>query len=431
MRAPCRAWCDRRSTAGMALRLLAALVTGAAFGAGTPATGAQPGEASSPTASRVGLLPPVIVLLEETAGTGGRPVASVEGSATAGEAVGAAFVEAMTARKIGLTVIGGGEAPPADLSGLDAARERLACCGGQPLPESALAPAFPPGSLESTLERHRLDAVWIVTGIVVLSMGTAASGDPETPGSRLLLRAALVDGTATIRFSDMTDGRAIATHGPAPGAAGPIDPAEADVRLPDVARRAVEALLAEYRTEEEKRLAGQSVTRALNTRAESPRSPHPAGFRIGLGVFVFAGMDLWAGFIPRDSRWQVGYRYARWTDQFEDPYTGSELTETTETVQGPQVNYLFRPEKRGTWYLGMPLLRWSKTETARMNGVTDSESVVAPFVGGGYTRRLGRHGYWNGAMFLAPWAELKTDTGVSSEESSGGFDIQLQIGASF
>jgi hypothetical protein len=34
-------------------------------------------------------------------------------------------------------------------------------------------------------------------------------------------------------------------------------------------------------------------------------------------------------------------------------------------------------------------------------------------------------------MFLGPGAKLQTNTGVSSEESSGGFDIQLHIGASF
>jgi hypothetical protein len=208
-------------------------------------------------------------------------------------------------------------------------------------------------------------------------------------------------------------------------------PARADLRDPEVARRQVEALLAEYRTEDEKREAEQEAARALEAGAAAPRPPHPAEFRLGFGIFFVAGVDLWAGFIPKNSRWQFGWRYVRWNDQFEDPYTGRGLTDTTETMQGLQVNYLFRPEKRGTWYLGASALRWSRTETSDVTGVSDSASVVAPFLGGGYTRRLGRHAYCNGGIFLSPGTTLETDTGVSSDEASGGFDIQIQLGVTF
>jgi hypothetical protein len=425
--------------ASAAAGLLAMLATGTAGQAAAAAMSERPAEPAAPPIARdVGLLPPAIRLFEGRTGSGADPVLSVEGSAAASEAVSTAFVGEMTARQVGLIVIDRDECGAADLSGLDAIAGRLARGDARPFPEAALAVDDPSGSVETIMRQHRLDAVWVVTGIVILYGGSAAASDPATtpteppaPGSRLLLRAALIDRTVAVRFSDVIDEGAVPPDRRPPGPAAATDAAQVDLRDPAVARRAVAALLAEYRTEEEKRVAERSVARALNATAAEPRSPHPADFRIGLGVFFLAGVDLWAGFIPENSRWQVGYRYARWTDEFEDPYTGRGLTETTETLQGPQLNYLFRPQKRGSGYLGMSVLQWSKTEAADLNGVSDSADVVAPFIGGGYTRHLGKHGYWNAAMFLAPWAELNTDTGVSSEESSGGFDIQLQIGASF
>jgi hypothetical protein len=44
---------------------------------------------------------------------------------------------------------------------------------------------------------------------------------------------------------------------------------------------------------------------------------------------------------------------------------------------------------------------------------------------------MGKHVFYNLGIFLSPGTSLKTNTGVSSEESSGGFDIQLQLGAAF
>ena len=55
----------------------------------------------------------------------------------------------------------------------------------------------------------------------------------------------------------------------------------------------------------------------------------------------------------------------------------------------------------------------------------DAAAVVGAFVSGGYTHRLGKH------MFLSPDTWLETNTGISREESSGGFDIQIQMGAAF
>lgn len=66
-----------------------------------------------------------------------------------------------------------------------------------------------------------------------------------------------------------------------------------------------------------------------------------------------------------------------------------------------------------------------------VTGASDSDAAVARFIGGAYTRRLGKHVYFNTAIFLSPGTGLNTNTGVSSDESSEGFDIQLQIGACF
>jgi hypothetical protein len=391
----------------------------------------------APSVRKAGLLPPAIVLFEDQDGTKVEPMPDVDGSSAAAEAVSVAWVAAMAARKIELTVVGNDEIGPADLSRLYGIPGRIAHGDSRPFPEAALSVQYPPGSVEKAMDRHGLDAVWIVTGAAILSKGRAGTSGPATspmeapaPGKRLLLRAALVDRKGTVLFSDVVDEDAITQGEHLPGSPGGPVPARADLRDLQVARHQVEVLLAEYRTEDETWQAERAAARALEVKAAAPRSPHPAEFRLGVGIFFISGVDLWAGFLPKNSRWQFGYRYVRWTDTFEDPYTGRELTDTTEAMQGLQVNYLFRPEKRGSWYLGASVLQWSRTESASANSASDTASVVAPFFGGGYTRRLGTHFYFNGAIFLSPGTTLETDTGASSEESSGGFDIQLQMGVS-
>ena len=369
------------------------------------------GAANDTPVPNAGLLPPAIVMFEVGDGPDTAPVPSAAASAAASEAVSVAFLAAMAARATALTVIGADELGPIELSPLYDVPGLLARGDARPIPEAALSVELPRGSVDSAMERHGLDALWVVTGVVVLPRGSAGS-----PGTRLLLRAALVDRQGRVLFSDLVDEGTVA---------------QADLRDPEVARRQVAALLAEYRTQAQQREAELAAASALEARAAAPRSPHPGEFRLGLGVLFIAGVDLWAGYLWKDSHWQVGYRYVRWTDTFEDPFTGRDLTDTTETLHGPQVNYLFRPGRPGSWYVGASLMEWSKTETAMMNGVSDSDSVVAPFFGGGYTRRFAKHFYCNVAMFVAPGADLETDTGVSSEESSGGFDVQVQIGASF
>jgi hypothetical protein len=156
-------------------------------------------------------------------------------------------------------------------------------------------------------------------------------------------------------------------------------------------------------------------------------------FRAGIGVYILAkdGLDLQVGYRPKQSHWQFGYRYVQWTDKFEDPFTDRRLTETTQSMTGPLVAYLFRPESRGTWYVGASVLQWSKRERSLITGEVDRASTTAPFVGGGYTRAPGKHFYFNLGLYLSPGTKLSTRTSVSSEEDSGAFDIQIQMGVAF
>lgn len=428
---------DLRLVRAMAGTLLVLALTA---GAGTDAATPDPRNAAElpPIGPKSGLLPPAIILFDEAAGGKTDPAPDSEASSIAAAAMRAAFLAAMAERNPDLRLVEAEEIGPVDLSALIALPGRLDRDDAHPPRESLLSVDYPAGSIHQAMERLQIDSVWILSGIVILpeihhraTVQDEAPPTATTPRSRLLLRVALVDANGIVRFSDLVDEgpHAIIRHGGKEPAE--IAPADLDLRDPGIARRWTELLLAQYTTEGERRQARQAVTGALEVESEGPRHPHPHEVRLGVGVFVFAGLDFWAGYLPKESGWQFGYRFVRWTDSFEDPYTGNELTETTETLQGGQVNYLFRPEKRGTWYVGASLMQWSKTEYATMNGVSDTTGVFAPFLGGGYTRHLGTHAYWNTAMFLAPWADLSTDTGVSSEDSSGGFDIQIQLGASF
>jgi len=388
-------------------------------------TGDAAASAGGAPTQKTGLLPPAIVQFEGSAGvTDAQPTPNDEASFAAAEAVRAAVLADMAARTIELVVIGKDELGSVDLKRLYSIPARIALDDVRPVPEALLTAEYPPGSLATLMERRQLDAVWVVAGIAIVPEESPRPPGPagSTARRRLLLRAALVDRQGTVLFSDVIDESDV------------TDDADAvDLRDRQTARRQITALLAEYRTERETSRAEQDVAQALETKAAAPRSPHPSEVRFGVGAFTFVpdGVDLMASVVPKNARWQFGYRYLRWTDTFHDPYTGNELTEATETLHGPQVNYLFRPHKRGTPYVGMSVLQWLRTERSTITGASSSDSVVAPFFGGGYTRRLGRHVYFNAAMFVGVGARLDTDTGVSSEESSGGFDIQLQMGAVF
>jgi hypothetical protein len=156
-------------------------------------------------------------------------------------------------------------------------------------------------------------------------------------------------------------------------------------------------------------------------------------FRAALGLFTLGknGVDLQADMHPKLSHWQVGLKYVHWMDTDKDPFTGRKLTETTQTKVGPFVNYLFRPISLGTWYLGGSVLRWSKEERSLITGEVGRASTTSPYVGGGFTGTMGRTFYYNLGLYLSPGAQLDTQTSVSSEQDSGSFDIQIQVGVRF
>jgi len=157
---------------------------------------------------------------------------------------------------------------------------------------------------------------------------------------------------------------------------------------------------------------------------------HADEFRMGLGIFnLVGGPDLQMSFRPNQSHWQFGFRHNRWVEEFEDPFTGRGFTENTTTMTGPIVCYLFNIEARKTYYLGVSMLQWSITEKSLRTGESDTDSVTAPFYGGGYTGRLGNSTYFNLGAFLSS-AELKVETSVSGTETTGA-DLQLQLGIVF
>lgn len=155
---------------------------------------------------------------------------------------------------------------------------------------------------------------------------------------------------------------------------------------------------------------------------------------IGVGVFALAkdGADFQVSFRLPENPYQIGYQYVRWTDVFHDPFTNRALTETTQSMEGPILNYMFQPKADRSFYAGVSLLNWSRTEKALLISTpSGSASTTDLYFGGGYTGSIGDFGYFNLGMYLSPSAKLNTQTTVSSEESSGGFDIQLQAGLAF
>ncbi len=163
-------------------------------------------------------------------------------------------------------------------------------------------------------------------------------------------------------------------------------------------------------------------------------SPLPAGdVRLGVGVFSFAprGADVQLSYQLGEGPWTVGFRHVQWMDTFHDPFTGRALSETTETRTGPLVTYLFRPKGPGSWYVGGAVYQWKKAEKSLVYGDISHASTTAPLLGGGYTRTFGTWFYWNTGMYLGPGKRLHTQTSTGSEDDSGVFDIQVQVGVRF
>jgi hypothetical protein len=150
--------------------------------------------------------------------------------------------------------------------------------------------------------------------------------------------------------------------------------------------------------------------------------------RLAVGALTFApGLDLHLTWRAEESHWQLGLRAVRFSDEFQ--FYGESLTETTTTMAGPTLNYLFTPHSRGSWYLGTSLLYWGQREKSLRTGTIAEDSALAPFFGAGYTGRLGKTGFYNMGLFVSP-VELTTET-ADSMTTGNGADVQLQLGIAF
>jgi hypothetical protein len=158
------------------------------------------------------------------------------------------------------------------------------------------------------------------------------------------------------------------------------------------------------------------------------------GFQVGIGAFTLAsdGVDIQISYGPPQSHYQFGYKYVHWTDVFHDPYTGNAHSSTTETHEGPVLIYRIDAEADATYYVGVALLKWTRTETPIITtDPPNTSSTTDLYFGGGRTGKIGNNAYYNLGMFIAPSASMNTQTAISSEHSNGNFDIQLQIGLAF
>jgi len=156
---------------------------------------------------------------------------------------------------------------------------------------------------------------------------------------------------------------------------------------------------------------------------------------VALGAINLAsqGVDIQLNSRADNSHWQYSLRYMQYEDLFVDPYSGNAHSKTKDSLLGPGVNYLFRNESRHSAYIGISLLKWTRTETPILvTGPPNMTAMTAsrwdPYFGGGFQGRFASHGYYNTGIFLAPTAKMSTRTAISSEEQTGNFDIQLEIG---
>lgn len=158
------------------------------------------------------------------------------------------------------------------------------------------------------------------------------------------------------------------------------------------------------------------------------------GMQVGVGVFALArdGADIQLSYRAPQSHYRFGYRCAHWTDVFHDPFTRRAHSSTTHTLAGPVLTYLLRPEENSSFYAGASLLKWTRKETPLITAdPPGSNATTDLYLGGGYSGLIASRVYYNLGTFIAPGARLNTQTAISSEESSGNFDIQLQLGLAF
>jgi hypothetical protein len=208
-----------------------------------------------------------------------------EWSREATEAVRKAFLDETAAVRMPLKVINGEDRELDDMldlfSAVDFSIRRhvysrgFGSVGDEPFPEKAPSFDYSLGPAREMMERHRVDAVWIVTGFNLLPTAGAKLGDAVTvllsilsglggapvPALVLIkveLRAALVDKEGTILFycklneedlppAAQNPGQFNISEGANTSRAAEEGPLEKDIRNPKTARQYIRALLSEYR----------------------------------------------------------------------------------------------------------------------------------------------------------------------------------------
>jgi hypothetical protein len=236
----------------------------------------------------VGVLPPAIRMLEEQARFGmNEAVPRDDWSSAANESVAKAFAEEMAADRVGLVPIGVDDPDAREIAELYNAVEfsilRHAfekntgeLLPREPFPEKLSAPDYSLGPAVEFMDRHHVDALWILRGFnllptagakvkhgveVALSVLAALGGlvVPVVDLQKIQLRAALVDRTGTILYFGIADDRTArpAAEPPADAAAiggdsvlasepEPTFP-DVDLRDPRAARHYLRAALSGYR----------------------------------------------------------------------------------------------------------------------------------------------------------------------------------------
>lgn len=266
--------------------LLAVLMAAAAGCASAPSYRTHPDlPQRTSTIRTVGLLPPMITMYEEQYKFGlNKVVLHDEWSPDAANAVRRAFIDETAAIRMPLTVIDGEDREANDLldlfSVVDASIQRHsyeqesgALPPREPFPEKLRSFEYSLGPAGEMMERHQVDAVWIVTGFNLLPTTGARVADTVAvfigilsamgggPGPLILkkteLRAALVDKNGAIVFYTKLDESNVPQAERKPGHYDAVqgertidqaaeEPVKKDMRDPRFARRYIRALLSEY-----------------------------------------------------------------------------------------------------------------------------------------------------------------------------------------
>lgn len=235
----------------------------------------------------VGVLPPAIRMLEEQARFGmNEAVPRDDWSSAANDSLAKAFAEEMAADRVGLVPIGVDDPDTRELVELYNAVEfsilRHAfekntgeLLPREPFPEKLVSPDYSLGPAVEFMDRHHVDALWILRGFnllpttgakvkhgveVALSVLAALGGlvVPVVDLQKIQLRAALVDRAGTILYYGVANDRtarpaaeppaeSAATGGDSVLASEPVPTfPEVDLRDPRAARHYLRAALSGY-----------------------------------------------------------------------------------------------------------------------------------------------------------------------------------------